>query len=222
MWCNFHLSKPEVSSSYLRESENFKQIDINLKNAKNNGELKNCICIMDANSIKFYTKSGKEYLTALQFKVLKIWPIKYGLIFERDLEKKDCLEGVVESDSITADMATPPPQTSMSFRNISIGTRRKSLDQSFLLNQKNVTELGDKSTFGSTQYMNLPYNAQESFSPVNLALSAATSSIEDNNASLPVVFSLSHPLDEICPVVVKDGNFILNLKYLLESIGAYF
>lgn len=204
LWCSFHLSKPEISSMYLRENEKIKVIDLGQKNSKKNEELKNCICIMDTNSIKFYAKSGKEYFTALQFKVSKIWPIKYGIILERDLEKKDTFDGVSEPESIKIDLPPSSPQSCMSFRNISLGVQKPSFEQSYILNPKSFAELGEKSTFGSTHYMNLPPNVHESFSPVNFALSGATPTL-DNESALPVVFSLSHPLDEICPVVVKDG-----------------
>lgn len=237
LWCNFHLSKPEINSTYFRDSEKFKQIDLNSKNSKSHEELKNCVCIMDSNSIKFYTKAGKEYLTALQFNVHKIWPSKYGLILERKLEKKEYIQKREESDFLKPELPVPSLQSfCISYnRNNSVSLHKQSIEQSFLQNQKNFTDFGEKSTtFGSTQYLNLPGNIRDHLSPINYSdsngaslaascgtsyatsysTSQGTSLVGNSAAGLPIIFSLSHPLDEICPVVVKKGKAYCFYDYI--------
>lgn len=41
--------------------------------------------------------------------------------------------------------------------------------------------------------------------------SMEASRLSSQNDSLPVTFSLMHPLDEICPLLMKNGNYIRNL-----------
>lgn len=36
-----------------------------------------------------------------------------------------------------------------------------------------------------------------------------------NNTNLPVVFSLTHPLDEICPVLIKYGTIINCINFFI-------
>lgn len=161
---------------------------------------------MDADSIKFYTKSGKEYLTALQFKVLKIWKIKFGLLFEREVERKDSGEEIVDAIDLGTELPTHSLQSYMSFKNNSFGVRKSSMEPSVYFKQKNLMDFNDCTTFGSTQYLNLPPpNPEDNSSPFNSSSFIGTPALEQNSNNLPTIFSLSHPLDEICPVVVKEG-----------------
>lgn len=210
LWCNFHLSSPNITTTFLSESHNKKGLPDEQKNIETNEELKNCICILDSNHIKFFPKSGKEFAITLQFEVLKIWPIKYGVIFERALEKKDGDHNISEVKlKLSPDSPIASPQSfRIPYYGNSRSLHRTSLEQSVFQNQRSMTDTGDRS-FASTQYFNMPsavYGAD--LSPIQ---SLGATQIEMDTSKLPIIFSLSHPLDEICPVVSKHGNSCLVL-----------
>lgn len=206
LWCNFHLSNPDISSTFLTGSYTLKHATVGTKiPTKENEDLKSCICIVDSNNIRFYTKSGKEYMTTLQFQVNKLWAMKYGLLFERSVEKKDSKEAASDEKNKKVETPIPsPPSFRVPFRNSTVDLRRQSIEQSYIQNQRNFSDF-DKSLFTSTQYLNPPSQIHGDFSPVASSV-LQSDEIESEGPELPTIFSLSHPLDEICPVVSKHGK----------------
>lgn len=149
-------------------------------------------------------------MTTLQFQVNKIWAIKYGLIFERSLEKKEFSDAVPEEKNKRSDLSSPSTHSfRVPFRSSTIDLRRQSIEQSFIQNQKNFND--EKSMFCSTQYLNLPSQIHGDFSPVASSVIQSEES-EGEATELPTIFSLSHPLDEICPVVSKHGKKIISKR----------
>lgn len=42
------------------------------------------ILLIDNKCVKVYAKDGREYVTSIPFQVKKVWPMKYGVLFEKD------------------------------------------------------------------------------------------------------------------------------------------
>ncbi|XP_012535623.1 anaphase-promoting complex subunit 1 isoform X2 [Monomorium pharaonis] len=132
LWCTFHTGiQDHLTKS--KEYEADKSIDKSIE----------CICLLDSYTLKVFTENGEDYVSALQFQVSAVWPIKYGIILEKSQ--------VPITDS-----------------------RYVSFENSRLLAQ------------------------------------------HDNN--LPVAFSLMHPLDEICPLLIKHGSVVSYMNELSQQI----
>ncbi|XP_070511648.1 anaphase-promoting complex subunit 1 isoform X2 [Cardiocondyla obscurior] len=125
LWCTFHTSIPE---DLIKSKETTHSIDKPIE----------CICLLDSYTLKVYTESGEDYVSALQFQVSAVWSTKYGIILEKS--------------------------------------------------QAPITD---------SRYVSF-----ESSKPMQ----------HDSN-NLPVAFSLMHPLDEICPLLIRRGS----VSYMDES-----
>ncbi|XP_011861283.1 PREDICTED: anaphase-promoting complex subunit 1 isoform X2 [Vollenhovia emeryi] len=127
LWCTFHTSIPDHLAR-SKESETDSSVDRSIE----------CICLLDSYTLKVFTESGKDYVSALQFQVSAVWPTKYGIILEK------AQVPITDSRYVSFENSRLPPQ-------------------------------------------------------------------HENN--LPVAFSLMHPLDEICPLLIKHGT----VSYMNES-----
>lgn len=116
------------------------------------------ILLLDSKCMRVYATDGREYVTSIPFQVKKVWPMKYGVLLEKD--------------------ATPLLHNSF-------------LPKSFIkLNESH------NSTFSKSRN-NHPFN-------MSAKLRAESVSGYDQDVPLPTCFSLSHPLDEVTPVLMKS------------------
>lgn len=77
LWCNFFSDGPLLTN-----------IESHIKTNKVTNEKMNCVCMIDAESLRAFTKNNDDFVTALPFKVSKIWNTKYGILLERDSNSK--------------------------------------------------------------------------------------------------------------------------------------
>ncbi|XP_029162825.1 anaphase-promoting complex subunit 1-like isoform X3 [Nylanderia fulva] len=126
LWCTFHMNIP----NYLTKDKKYENKDSICKSIK-------CICVLDSYTLSAFTESGENYVSALQFQVSAVWPMKYGIILER------CPKSVTDSRRLFESSRLP----------------------------------------------------------------------QTRNNNLPVAFSLKHPLDEICPLLIKHES----VSYMNES-----
>ncbi|XP_050344648.1 anaphase-promoting complex subunit 1 [Nymphalis io] len=116
------------------------------------------IVLIDSKCMRVYAIDGREYITSIPFQVKKIWPMKYGVLLEKD--------------------ATPVLHNSV-------------LPTSFLkLNESHNSSFSKSRTF--------PFN-------MSARLRAESISGYDQDYPLPTCFSLSHPLDEVTPILMKSS-----------------
>lgn len=164
LWCNFHLSAPDFPSTFFSTTppKPLKNIPTNPRDAEH---LKNCICVLNTSVIKFFTQTGQEFVTSLQFQVHKMWAIKYGLLLERRVNKDSAPAAANVKKKTATDL------------------RRQSIEHSLL----------QKGSFTSAPFIS--FAGGDNFTPP-----------ETPSSDLPTLFSLSHPLDEICPVTSKNES----------------
>lgn len=116
------------------------------------------ILLIDNKCLRVYAIDGREYMTSIPFQVKKVWPMKYGVLFEKD--------------------ATQLMQNS-------------TLPMSFSkLNESYNSTFSKSKTFGN----------------MSAKLRAETTSGYENDVPLPTCFSLSHPLDEVSPILIKSPS----------------
>ncbi|KAG7158322.1 Anaphase-promoting complex subunit 1-like [Homarus americanus] len=60
------------------------------------GELLPSICVVESDSLNVFTEDGDDYSVALPFPVRKVWPVKYGILLERQVP--------------SAEIASPKPE----------------------------------------------------------------------------------------------------------------
>ncbi|CAG9788243.1 unnamed protein product [Diatraea saccharalis] len=162
-FCNFHV---DINNTMLIDALN-SQIADEKKNIKIEDTTKHIetkimptIVLMDNKCMKVFGNDGREYINSVPFQVKKIWPMKYGLLIEKQ--------------------ATPAMHNSI-------------LPSSFIkLNESH------NSTFSRSK-THLPFN-------MSARLRAESISGYEQEVPLPTCFSLSHPLDEVTPVLMKSPS----------------
>jgi anaphase-promoting complex subunit 1 len=118
------------------------------------------IVLMDNKCMRVFATDGREYINSVPFQVKKIWPMKYGLLIEKQ--------------------ATPVMHNSV-------------LPSSFMrLNESH------NSTFSKSK-THFPFN-------MSARLRAESVSGYEQDFPLPTCFSLSHPLDEVTPLLMKTSH----------------
>lgn len=118
------------------------------------------ILLIDNKCMKVYENEGREYITNVPFQVKKVWPMRYGVLLEKE--------------------ASPASQNSI-------------LPNSFL--KFNDSQ---NSTFSKSKG-NFPFN-------MSSKIRQESASGFDPDVSLPTCFSLTHPLDEVTPVLMKSPS----------------
>lgn len=115
------------------------------------------ILLVDSKCMRVYATDGREYIANIPFQVKKVWPMKYGVLLEKD--------------------ATPLLHNSM-------------LPASFM-------KLNDSQNSTLSRSKNYPFN-------MSARLRQESVSGYDQDIPLPTCFSLSHPLDEVTPILMKS------------------
>lgn len=73
LWCTFFSDGPLLTNT-----------DTNVKSNHSSDDKIECVCIIDAENIRAFTKNNDDFITALPFKVAKIWNTRYGILLEKD------------------------------------------------------------------------------------------------------------------------------------------
>ncbi|XP_026741870.1 anaphase-promoting complex subunit 1 [Trichoplusia ni] len=162
-FCNFHV---DIKNTMLIDALNTQIGDVkkNIKIEDTTEHIQTkimpAILLIDSKCLKVYANEGREYITSLPFQVKKVWPMKYGVLLEKE--------------------ATPAIHNSM-------------LPNSFI-------KLNDSqnSTFSRSK-SNFPFN-------MSSKLRAESMSGFDTDVALPTCFSLTHPLDEVTPILMKSPS----------------
>lgn len=115
------------------------------------------ILLVDSKCMRVYATDGREYIANIPFQVKKVWPMKYGVLLEKD--------------------ATPLLHNSM-------------LPASFM-------KLNDSQNSTFSRSRNYQFN-------MSAKLRQESVSGYDQDVPLPTCFSLSHPLDEVTPILMKS------------------
>lgn len=116
-----------------------------------------CVILLDNSCMRAFAVDGREYITSIPFQVKRVWPMKYGLLLEKD--------------------ATPLLHNSVI------------LPSSLKLNETQNSSFSKSKTN--------PFN-------MSAKLRAESLSGYDNDVPLPTCFSVSHPLDEVIPIIMKS------------------
>ncbi|XP_028156342.1 anaphase-promoting complex subunit 1 isoform X2 [Ostrinia furnacalis] len=167
-FCNFHIN---INNTMLIDALN-SQIADEKKNIKIEDTTEHiptkvmpAILLMDNKCMQVFATDGREYINNVPFQVKKVWPIKYGVLLEKQ--------------------ASPMSHNSI-------------LPSSFLkLNESHNSTLSRTKT-------NYPFN-------MSARLRAESVSGYDLDVPLPTCFSLSHPLDEVTPILMKSPS--VGLQY---------
>lgn len=114
------------------------------------------ILLMDSKCMKVYATDGREYIASIPFQVKKVWPMKYGVLLEKEAS----------------------------------GLNKSVFPSSFL----KFNESHNNSSFSKSKTLNM-----------GAKLRVESISGYDQDYSLPTCFSLSHPLDEVIPILVKSS-----------------
>ncbi|XP_045484614.1 anaphase-promoting complex subunit 1 [Pieris rapae] len=117
------------------------------------------ILLIDNKCMRVFAVDGREYVTSLPFQVKKVWPMKYGVLLEKD--------------------ATPLLNNSIF--PISLLKHNESHYSTFSKSKISLQHLSAK-------------------------LRAESISGYDHECPLPTCFSLSHPLDEVTPILMKSPS----------------
>ncbi|CAH0686482.1 unnamed protein product [Spodoptera exigua] len=162
-FCNFHV---DIKNTMLIDALNTQIGDVkkNIKIEDTTEHIQTktmpAILLIDNKCMKVYANEGREYITSIPFQVKKVWPMKYGVLLEKE--------------------ATPLTQNSM-------------LPTSFMkLNES------QNSTFSKSK-SNFPFNMSSKLRPESV-------SAFDQDVALPTCFSLTHPLDEVTPILMKSPS----------------
>lgn len=159
-FANFHVS---INNTMLIDALNSQIGDVkkNIKVEDTTEHIQSkvmpSILLVDSKCMRVYATDGREYVTSVPFQVKKVWPMKYGVLLEKD--------------------ATPL------------------LHNSFLPTSFTKLNESHNSTFSKSR--NNPFN-------MSAKLRAESLSGYDQDVPLPTCFSLSHPLDEVTPVLLKS------------------
>ncbi|KAI5642890.1 anaphase-promoting complex subunit 1 domain-containing protein [Phthorimaea operculella] len=158
-FANFHVS---INNTMLIDALNSQIGDVkkNIKIEDTTEHLETkimpSILLVDSKCMRVFATDGREYMASIPFQVKKVWPMKYGVLLEKD--------------------ATPLLHNSF-------------LPGSFLkLNES------QNSTFSKSK--NFQFN-------MSAKLRAESVSGFEQDVPLPTCFSLSHPLDEVTPILMK-------------------
>ncbi|XP_061717841.1 anaphase-promoting complex subunit 1 [Cydia pomonella] len=116
------------------------------------------ILLIDNKCLRVYATDGREYMTSIPFQVKKVWPMKYGVLFEKE--------------------ATQLMQNSM------LPTSFSKLNESY----------------------NSTFSKSKTFGNMSAKLRQESVSGYDQDVPLPTCFSLSHPLDDVCPILMKSPS----------------
>ncbi|XP_026330751.1 anaphase-promoting complex subunit 1 isoform X3 [Hyposmocoma kahamanoa] len=160
-FANFHVS---INNTMLIDALNSQIGDVkkNIKVEDTTEHIQSkvmpSILLLDSKCMRVYATDGREYVTSVPFQVKKVWPMKYGVLLEKD--------------------ATPL------------------LHNSFLPTSFIKFNESHNSTFSKSK-SNHPFN-------MSAKLRAESVSGYDQDVPLPTCFSLSHPLDEVTPVLMKS------------------
>lgn len=160
-FADFHI---DINNTMLIDALNSQIGDVkkNIKIEDTTEHIKNkimpSIVLIDSKCMRVYAIDGREYITSIPFQVKKIWPMKYGILLEKD--------------------ATPVLHNSM-------------LPASFL-------KLNESHNSSYTKSRTYPFN-------MSARLRAESISGYDQECPLPTCFSLSHPLDEVTPILMKSS-----------------
>ncbi|CAG9135532.1 unnamed protein product [Plutella xylostella] len=163
VFCNFHVG---INNTMLIDALNSQIGDVkkNIKIEDTTEHLatKNMpsILLVDNKNVRVYATDGREYVTSIPFQVKKVWPMKYGVLFEKE--------------------AIPSFQNSM-------------LPASFL-------------KFNESQ--NSTFSRSKNAFPFNMSARLRQESLSafDSDVPLPTCFSMSHPLDEVTPILMKSPS----------------
>lgn len=163
-FCNFHVN---INNTMLIDALNSQIADekksIKIEDTTEHMQTKvmPAILLMDNKCMQVFATDGREYINNVPFQVKKVWPMKYGVLLEKQ--------------------AQPLSQNSI-------------LPSSFL----KLNESHNNSTFSRSK-MNFPFN-------MSARLRAESVSGYDHDVPLPTCFSLSHPLDEVTPILMKSPS----------------
>ncbi|XP_061376792.1 anaphase-promoting complex subunit 1 isoform X2 [Danaus plexippus] len=159
-FANFHV---EINNTMLIDALNSQIGDVkkNIKIEDTTEHIESkvmpSILLIDNKCMRVYATDGREYIASIPFQVKKVWPMKYGVLLEKD--------------------ATPILHNSM------LATSLLKLNESH------------NSTFSKSRTFPLNMSAR---------LRAESISGYDQEYPLPTCFSLSHPLDEVTPILMKS------------------
>lgn len=162
-FCKFHV---DIKNTMLIDALNTQIGDVkkNIKIEDTTEHIQTktmpAILLIDSKCMKVYSNEGREYITSIPFQVKKVWPMKYGVL----LEKEATLSNL----------------------------------NSMLPNSFSKLNDSQNSTFSKTKY-NFPFN-------MSYKLRAESVSGFDQDVSLPTCFSLTHPLDEVTPILMKSPS----------------
>ncbi|KAM3961524.1 LOW QUALITY PROTEIN: anaphase-promoting complex subunit 1-like [Aphomia sociella] len=166
-FCNFHVN---INNTMLIDALNSQIGDVkkNIKIEDTTEHIQtkviSTILLMDNKCMRVFGTDGREYINSIPFQVKNIWPMKYGVLLEKE--------------------ASPLIQNSL-------------LVNSFM--RFNESHNG---TFSRTK-SHFPFN-------MSAKLRAESISGYEQDVPLPTCFSLSHPLDEVTPILMKSP---LGLQY---------
>ncbi|XP_013191577.1 anaphase-promoting complex subunit 1 [Amyelois transitella] len=160
-FCTFHV---DINNTMLIDALNSQIGDVK-KNIKIEDTTEHverkvmpAVLLMDNKNMRVFATDGREYINSIPFQVKKVWPMKYGVLLEKE--------------------ATPLMQNSL-------------LVNSFLkLNESHNSSFSKSKT-------NFPFN-------MSAKLRAESISGFEQDIPLPTCFSLSHPLDEVTPILMKS------------------
>lgn len=157
-FANFHI---DIKNTMLIDALNSQIGDVkkNIKIEDTTEHIKTeimpSIVILDSKCMRVYATDGREYITSTPFQVKKVWPMKYGVLLEKD--------------------ATPPP------------VHQSSLPASFFR-------------------FNDSHNSSYKCNRMNMSSKLRNDSEYDHDIPLPICFSLTHPLDEVTPILIKSPS----------------
>lgn len=161
-FCNFHV---DIKNTMLIDALNSQIGDVkkNIKIEDTTEHIQTkilpAILLVDSKCMKVYATNGQEYITGIPFKVKKVWPMKYGVLLEKE--------------------AMPPLQNSI-------------IHNSFLKLNDSQNSTYSKS---KSNYINMSSKLQ-----------AESTSGYDQDVTLPTCFSVTHPLDEVTPILMKSNQ----------------
>ncbi|XP_068629420.1 anaphase-promoting complex subunit 1 [Battus philenor] len=166
-FCDFHVG---INNTMLIDALNSQIGDvkknIKIEDTTEHIETKKMpsVLLMDSKCMRVYATDGREYITSIPFQVKKVWPMKYGVLLEKDATSQV----------------------------------HNSVLPSFLKFNDTCNSSMSKSK------TNIPLN-------MSAKLRAESLLGYDQEYPLPTCFSLSHPLDEVTPILMKSPS--LGLQY---------
>lgn len=163
VFCNFYV---DIKNTMLIDALNSQIGDVkkNIKIEDTTEHIETkimpAILLINSKCMKVYANDGREYLTSIPFQIKKVWPMKYGVLLEKE--------------------SSPLSQTSM-------------MPNSF----SKVYESHNGS-----------FSKSKSNFPFNMSSKLRIDSISgfDPEVALPTCFSVTHPLDEVTPILMKSPS----------------